>query len=74
MYYQPLGKHVVQYTLDTKLHYPLPWCYIPYLFIFVLEMQKYKKTQVGVLPHTMGQNAFWQGQTPHHGRFAPSAT
>ena len=36
-------------------------------------MQKHKKTQMGVLPHTMGQNAFWQGQYAHGGRFAPSA-
>ena len=73
-YYQPLGKHVVRQTFDTKQHYPIPWCYISYLFIFVPELHKYKTTQVGSLPHTMGKNAHWLGQNAHHGRFSPSAT
>ena len=39
------GKHVVHQTLDITWHYyTLPLCYTPYLFIFVVEMQKYKKS------------------------------
>ena len=73
MYYQPLGKHVVQQTLDSLLNCTIHYTDVTfpiYLFLF----SKCKNTQVGVLPHTMGQNAFLQGQNAHGGRFAPSAT
>ena len=55
-------------TLDITWHFTLPLCYTPHLFIFVVEMQKYKKSR-GVLAHTMEQNAFWQGQNAHSGHF-----